>query len=55
MARIGPLSLSDGRDFVSRDLRDFIGGVEARIAGRLELAGHEVWRGLAAIQEGGSS
>jgi L-fucose isomerase len=50
MARIGLLSLSDGRDFVSRDLRDFIGGVEGRIAGRLERAGHEVCRGEAIVE-----
>jgi L-fucose isomerase len=50
VSRIGLLSFSDGRDFVSRDLRSFIGGVEARIIGRLEQAGHEVCRAGAIVE-----
>ena len=50
MARIGLLSFSDGRDFVNRDLRTFIGAVEARIENRLVAAGHEVLRAQAIVE-----
>lgn len=45
MARVGLLTLSDGREAVHRDLHDFTLGVEGEIAARLRAAGHEVIRG----------
>ncbi|QIS17517.1 L-fucose/L-arabinose isomerase family protein [Nocardia terpenica] len=42
MARIGLLSMSDGRDFVHRDVADFIAQGAAALAGALRDAGHEV-------------
>lgn len=42
MARIGILSLSDGRDYVHGDVRDFIGDATATLAGALRAAGHDV-------------
>ncbi len=42
MARVGLLSVSDGRSFVNRDLREFVRGVERRIASALEADGHQV-------------
>ncbi|MFI5780239.1 L-fucose/L-arabinose isomerase family protein [Nocardia sp. NPDC051570] len=42
MARIGLLSMSDGRDFVHRDITEFIGASAASVAGALRAAGHEV-------------
>lgn len=42
MARIGLISISDGRDFVHRDIRDFIAAAEARLAAALRQAGHDV-------------
>jgi L-fucose isomerase len=44
MARIALLSLSDGRDFVSRDTDAFVRAAEDEVAGRLSAAGHEVLR-----------
>ena len=44
MARIGLLSVSDGRPFVHRELRGFISAAESRIAVALSRAGHEVVR-----------
>lgn len=44
MARIGILTMSDGRDFVHRDLEGFCKKSEERLAGALEGAGHEVVR-----------
>ena len=55
VARIGLLSFSDGRDFVNRDLRTFIGAVETRIANRLEAAGHEVLRAQEIIERNGAA
>ncbi|MBJ7603407.1 MAG: L-fucose/L-arabinose isomerase family protein [Candidatus Dormibacteraeota bacterium] len=45
MARIGLLTMSDGRDFVERDVHDFATAAETAIAARLEVEGHEVVRG----------
>ncbi|ATL65499.1 L-fucose/L-arabinose isomerase family protein [Nocardia terpenica] len=42
MARIGLLPMSDGRDFVHRDVADFIAQGAATLAGALRDAGHEV-------------
>ena len=42
MSRIAILSLSDGRDFVSRDTADFIRAIEADLKGCLDEAGHDV-------------
>jgi L-fucose isomerase len=44
MARIGLLTMSDGRDFVARDLEEFIAAAERRIVGALECRGHQVVR-----------
>jgi L-fucose isomerase len=43
MARIGLLSISDGREFVHGDVRGFIGDAEARIVAALRAAGHDVF------------
>ncbi len=58
-ARVGLLSLSDGRDFVHRDLKQFVEGVEADISARLVEAGYEViratepvWTNEIAVREG---
>lgn len=50
MARVGLVSFSDGRDFVNRDLRGFISGIEERIANRLAAAGHEVYRARSIVE-----
>ncbi|MBS2549946.1 L-fucose/L-arabinose isomerase family protein [Catenulispora sp. NL8] len=42
MARIGILSMSDGRDFVSRDIASFIADSAGSVAAALRGAGHEV-------------
>ncbi len=42
MARIGLISISDGRDFVHRDIRDFIAAAQERLAAALRGAGHDV-------------
>jgi L-fucose/D-arabinose isomerase len=42
MARIGLLSMSDGRAFVHNDVADFIAEGAAALAGALREAGHEV-------------
>jgi L-fucose isomerase len=44
VARLGLISISDGREFVHRDIRDFIAAAEARIADALRAAGHDVVR-----------
>lgn len=44
MARVGILTMSDGRDFVHKDLIGFAKSVEGDIAEALEAAGHEVVR-----------
>lgn len=45
MAHIGLLTFSDGRDFVHRDLIEFLGDVENKIVAALCASGHEVIRG----------
>src|SRR5258705_1952729 len=45
MAKVGLLTVSDGRPAVHRDLAEFATGVESRIATALEGAGHTVGRG----------
>ncbi|GAA3738738.1 L-fucose isomerase [Spinactinospora alkalitolerans] len=45
MARIGVISISDGREHVHRGVRDFVLGKEDALVGALEAAGHEVVRG----------
>ena len=42
MARIGLLSLSDGRDYVHRDVRGFIEAASEGVAASMRAAGHEV-------------
>ncbi|MCM6773012.1 L-fucose/L-arabinose isomerase family protein [Nocardia sp. CDC159] len=42
MARIGLLSMSDGRDFVHRDITEFISAGAESLAAALRAAGHEV-------------
>ena len=44
MARIGILTMSDGREKVHRDVEKFAHGVEDEVVGALEDAGHEVVR-----------
>ncbi len=44
MARIGLLTMSDGRDFVARDVADFCRQAEDAVAAALAAAGHEVVR-----------
>ena len=44
MAKVGLLTVSDGRPAVHRDLAEFATGVESRIATALEGAGVEVCR-----------
>ncbi|MEU5266610.1 hypothetical protein [Amycolatopsis sp. NPDC021455] len=44
MARIGLISLSDGRDYVHSGLVEFVRGAEDRLAAALAEAGHEVVR-----------
>jgi L-fucose isomerase-like protein len=45
MARVALLTLSDGRDFVARDLTGFCREAEDAVAVALAAAGHEVERG----------
>jgi L-fucose isomerase len=42
VARIGLLTMSDGRDFVARDVQEFVDGATATLAGVLREEGHEV-------------
>ncbi|MBA2618426.1 MAG: L-fucose/L-arabinose isomerase family protein [Rubrobacter sp.] len=44
MAKIGILTMSDGRESVHRDIEKFAQGVEGELAAALEAAGHEVVR-----------
>src|SRR5882757_5648575 len=44
MARIGLLTMSDGRDFVSTDIDEFCRGAEATLATALTATGHEVFQ-----------
>ena len=45
MARVALLTMSDGRDFVARDVAEFCMQAEDAVAGALISAGHEVVRG----------
>ena len=45
MARVGLLTMSDGRASVHGDVEPFARGAEDRVAGALEAHGHEVLRG----------
>jgi L-fucose isomerase len=45
MARVALLTMSDGRDFVARDLVAFCREAEDAVVGMLQAAGHEVVRG----------
>jgi L-fucose/D-arabinose isomerase len=45
MARVALLTMSDGRDFVARDLMDFCNQAEDAVAVALERSGHQVERG----------
>ncbi|GAB3462824.1 L-fucose/L-arabinose isomerase family protein [Streptomonospora sediminis] len=49
MARIGVISISDGREHVHADVAEFVAANEARLAEGLRAAGHEVVRGSAAV------
>ena len=49
MSRVGILTFSDGRDFVSKGLEEFALNVERRIAAACEAFGAEVVRGTAPI------
>jgi L-fucose isomerase len=49
MARIGVVSLSDGRDYVHSGLVDFVRGAEDRLVAALTEAGHEVVRASAPV------
>ena len=44
MARVGLLTMSDGREFVATDLAEFCRSAENTIAGALVAAGHDVLR-----------
>ncbi|WP_433621587.1 L-fucose/L-arabinose isomerase family protein [Nocardia sp. CA-120079] len=49
MARIGVMSVSDGRDYVHAGIAEFIESAEDRLVAGLRAAGHEVIRGAAQI------
>jgi L-fucose isomerase len=49
VARIGVLSVSDGRDYVHGGIAGFIQAAEDKLAARLSGAGHEVIRGSAPV------
>lgn len=49
MARIGVISLSDGRNYVHDGIVEFIRSTEDVLVGRLEAAGHDVVRGSAPL------
>lgn len=51
MARIGVISISDGRDYVHAGIADFIGAAENRLVEALTAAGHEVIRGAAPVSD----
>lgn len=44
MAKVGIITMSDGREFVHRDIEEFALGVETEMSEALESAGHEVVR-----------
>lgn len=45
MARIGVISISDGRSYVQQGIKDFVAGYEDKLVQQLRAAGHEVIRG----------
>jgi L-fucose/D-arabinose isomerase len=45
MARVALLTMSDGRDYVARDVAEFCARAEAAVAAALAGEGHEVVRG----------
>ncbi|MGH8875844.1 MAG: L-fucose/L-arabinose isomerase family protein [Stackebrandtia sp.] len=45
MARIGVISISDGRPYVLESVTDYVSGYEDKLVHQLEQAGHEVVRG----------
>ncbi len=49
MARVALLTMSDGRDFVARDLIDCCNQAEDAVAAALEGSGHQVERGGAPV------
>lgn len=51
MARIGVISVSDGRDYVHTGIADFIRATEDRLVDALTAAGHEVVRGREIISD----
>ncbi|QBS45205.1 L-fucose/L-arabinose isomerase family protein [Nocardia sp. CS682] len=51
MARIGVISMSDGRDYVHAGIADFIGTTEDHLVAALTRAGHEVVCGAAAVSD----
>ncbi|MET8778521.1 L-fucose/L-arabinose isomerase family protein [Nocardia sp. NPDC004654] len=51
MARIGVISISDGRDYVHTGIADFIRTTEDRLVAALTEAGHEVVRGTDIISD----
>ena len=52
MARIGLISLSDGRDYVHSGIAEFVRGTEDRLAAALAEAGHEVVRASTSVFAG---
>ncbi|MGK8506314.1 hypothetical protein [Nocardia asiatica] len=51
MARIGVISISDGRDYVHAGIADFIASTEDRLVAALTAAGHDVVCGAAPISD----
>ncbi|RJO73813.1 fucose isomerase [Nocardia panacis] len=51
MARIGVISISDGRDYVHAGIADFLRAAEDRLAAALAAAGHRVVRGRAPVSD----
>jgi L-fucose isomerase len=51
MARVGLLSLSDGRSFVNQDLREFVHDVENHVVNALRAQGHEVMVAGAIVED----
>ncbi|WP_194837004.1 L-fucose/L-arabinose isomerase family protein [Nocardia sp. XZ_19_369] len=51
MARIGVISMSDGRDYVHAGIADFIRTTEDHLVAALTRAGHEVVCGAAAVSD----
>jgi L-fucose/D-arabinose isomerase len=53
MARVALLTMSDGRDFVARDLTGFCQEAEDAVAAALAAAGHQVERGEEPVSTSG--